>query len=102
MGGEIRIRTTLDLPLQRMLETAAAEADIPMNPNSPALFLAVKEGETTRGLICVETGEQGLKIVQRLEQRSPAAKDYIFSFENLSTFRWEPLFPTRSAGVPAS
>jgi len=102
MGGDIRIRTTLDLPLQRMLETAAAETDIPMNPNSPALLLAVKEGEATRGLFCVETGEQGLKIVRRLEQLSPAAKDYIFSFENLATFRWEPLFPSHSAGVPTS
>jgi membrane peptidoglycan carboxypeptidase len=97
MEGDVRLNTTLDLQLQGMLEVSAAKADIPMNPDSPALFLAVKEGEATRGLICVETGEQGLKIVRGLEQPIPAAKDYIFSFEDLPTFRWELLFPKHTA-----
>ncbi len=101
LGGGLRFRTTLDLPLQRMLESAAADTGVSMTPATPKLLLAVKEGENTRGLICVETGEQGLKVVQHLEQLSPATKDYVFSFENLESFRWESLFPTRSASVPA-
>lgn len=101
MGGGLRFRTTLDLPLQRMLETAAAEADVPMNPASPSLFLAVKEGDTTRGLICVETGEMGIKVINHLEQLNPSTRDDVFSFENLESFRWEPLFRTQSATVSA-
>lgn len=101
MGGGLRFRTTLDLPLQRMLEAAADEADVPMNPASPSLFLAVKEGDMTRGLICVETGEMGFKVINHLEQRSPSTKDDVFSFENLESFRWEPLFRTQAATVSA-
>jgi penicillin-binding protein 1A len=100
-GGELRLRTTLDLPLQRMLEAAAREADVPMNPASPSLFLAVKEGDVTRGLICVETGEIGIKVINHLEQLSPSTKSDIFSFENLESFRWEPLFPIQAPAVSA-
>jgi membrane peptidoglycan carboxypeptidase len=96
-GGDVRLKTTLDLPMQKMLEASAAKAEIPTNPNSPVYFLAVKEGESTRGLICVETGEQGLKILKGLEQPILAAKDFIFSVEKLSTFRWESLFFVHSA-----
>ena len=80
------LRTTLDLPLQRMLETAVPGGGrVLMNPASPSLFLAVKEGDVTRGLICVETGEIGkLKVINHLEQlKGPSTKNDIFSFEKL-------------------
>ncbi|HXC62265.1 MAG TPA: hypothetical protein VNV63_06290, partial [Nitrospiria bacterium] len=74
---------------------------VPMNPASPSLFLAVKEGDVTRGLICVETGEIGIKVINHLEQLSPSTKSDIFSFENLESFRWEPLFPIQAPAVSA-
>jgi membrane peptidoglycan carboxypeptidase len=101
LGGGLRLKTTLDLTLQRMLEGAAAEAGVSLSQNSTPLLLAVKEGETTRGLICIENGGLGMQVIKHLDQTGTFPKDDVFSFESLETFRWEPLFPAQAATVSA-
>ena len=101
LGGGLRLKTTLDLTLQRMLNKASVEAGVPMSLSTAPFFLAVKEGEMTRGLLCIENGGLGMQVIKHLDQAGTLPKDYVFSFENLGTFRWELLFSAPTATVSA-
>jgi penicillin-binding protein 1A len=101
VGGGLRLKTTLDLKLQRMLEAAAVEAGVSMSQSTAPLLLAVKEGEMIRGLICVDNGGLGMQVIKQLDQTGTLPKNYVFSFESLDTFNWEPLFRTQAATLSA-